>query len=306
MFHDARFAKLKSVAQHRDLARLFAQPFHVLLRFFTETFEHHSAEIFRAKNFRALGFDPAGANADLIDAIHQLRDEMKLKAGVAKGRDLPFRRENNLRILNGVFDVVLFQNSAGEDTTKQAQVPVGWSSRDPSFTCCSLHTGIIDAGYNVGCQRGVAGIGHPGERETARSASALLFLQERQERFVAFVFHSFYRNEMEGSRVDGIALSARRRRVGKEMAEVGIAAFGADLDALHVPRIVRFFNDEIFRDRFGKRGPAGAAIEFVERSEEWFAGGDIDVDAGAFVFPELILEGGFCTILAHDKILVRL
>jgi len=34
---------------------------------------------------------------------------MKLKAGVAKRRDLPFRRENNLRILNGVFDVVLFQ-----------------------------------------------------------------------------------------------------------------------------------------------------------------------------------------------------
>src|SRR5438874_13496184 len=75
----------------------------------------------RAKNLRPLSFNPAGANSDLIDPVHQLGDEMKLKAGVAKGRDLPFRRENNLRILNGVFDIVLFQNSAGKNTTEAAQ-----------------------------------------------------------------------------------------------------------------------------------------------------------------------------------------
>ena len=95
---------------------------------------------------------------------------------------------------------------------------------------------------------------------------------------------------MEGGRVDGIALSGRRRRVGKEMAKVGIASFGAHLGALHVVRSVQVFDQEIFRDRFGKRGQAGAAIEFVERSEEWFAGNDIDVNAGALVVPELILE----------------
>src|SRR5438105_9871641 len=102
---------------------MLAQPFHVLLRFFTKSFEHHSAKIFWTENFRALGFDPASANADLIDPVHQLRDEMKLKAGVAKGRDLPFRRENNLRILNGVFDVVLFQNSTAYSTTTEARFP---------------------------------------------------------------------------------------------------------------------------------------------------------------------------------------
>jgi hypothetical protein len=48
---------------------------------------------------------------------------MKLKAGVAKGRDLPFRRENNLRILNGILDIVLFQNPAADHTTKEAQFP---------------------------------------------------------------------------------------------------------------------------------------------------------------------------------------
>jgi len=110
---------------------------------------------------------------------------------------------------------------------------------------------------------------------------------------------------MEGGRIDGVALSGRRRRVGKEMAKVGIASFGAHLSALHVVRSVRFLDEEIFRDRFGKRGKAGAAIEFVERSEEWFTGNDIDVDAGALVLPELVLEGGLCATFPHDKILVR-
>ena len=111
---------------------------------------------------------------------------------------------------------------------------------------------------------------------------------------------------MEGGRVDGVALSGRRGRVGKEMAEVGIATFGADLSALHAVRSVHFLDEEIFRDRLGKRGTARAAIKFVERSEEWFARDDIDVNAGAFVVPKLILEGGLCAILAHDRILFRL
>ena len=111
---------------------------------------------------------------------------------------------------------------------------------------------------------------------------------------------------MEGGRVDGVALARRRSRVGKEMAEVGIAALGANLSALHAVRSVHFLDEEIFRDRLGKRGTARAAIKFVERSEEWFARDDIDVNAGAFVVPKLILEGGLCAILAHDRILVRL
>src|SRR5437764_15202052 len=90
------------------------------------------------------------------------------------------------------------------------------------------------------------------------------------------------------------------------MANVSTAAFGTDLSALHVQRGIHFFDHEIFRDWFGKRGPAGAAIEFVERSKEWFAGDDIDVKADTLVVPELILEGGLGAILAHDKILLRL
>src|SRR5713101_8153173 len=100
---------------------------------------------------------------------------------------------------------------------------------------------------------------------------ALLFLQKRQERFVTFTFHSFDWNKMEGGRVNGVNLSGGRFRVGKEMAKVGIASFGAHLGALHIVRSVQVLDEEIFRDRFAKRGHAEAAIEFVERSEEWFA-----------------------------------
>src|SRR5438874_10274425 len=111
---------------------------------------------------------------------------------------------------------------------------------------------------------------------------------------------------MESGRVDSVALPCRRSWVGKEMAKVGIAAFSTDLGALHVPRGVHFFDHEIFRDRFGKRGPTSAAIEFVERSKERFAGDDIDVNTDTLVVPELILKGRLGAILAHDKILVRL
>ena len=90
------------------------------------------------------------------------------------------------------------------------------------------------------------------------------------------------------------------------MPEVGIASFGADFSTLHVARSVHAFDEEIFRDRFGKRRPSRAAIEFLERSEEWFAGDNIDVNSGALVVPKLILEGGLCPILAHDRILLRL
>jgi len=51
---------------------------------------------------------------------------MKLETGGAKGRDLPFRRENYLGILKRVFNIVLLQSSAGEDT-------MGWPRRNPTL-----------------------------------------------------------------------------------------------------------------------------------------------------------------------------
>src|SRR5206468_12676142 len=98
----------------------------------------------------------------------------------------------------------------------------------------------------------------------------LLFLQKRQERFVTFIFHSFDWNEMEGGRVNEVTLSGGRFRVGKEMAKVGVASFGAHLGALHIVRSVQLLDEEIVRDRFAKGGHADAAVVFVERSEELF------------------------------------
>jgi len=48
---------------------------------------------------------------------------MKLETGCAKGRDLPVRREDYLGILQRVFNIVLLQDAAGEDT-------MGWPGRN--------------------------------------------------------------------------------------------------------------------------------------------------------------------------------
>ena len=72
---------------------------------------------------------------------------------------------------------------------------------------------------------------------------------------------------MEGRRVNGVTLSGGRFRLRIEIAEAGIASFGAHLRALHIARSVQVLDEEIFRDRFAKCGQADAAVEFVERSE---------------------------------------
>src|SRR5437867_13200664 len=93
---------------------------------------------------------------------------------------------------------------------------------------------------------------------------------------------------MQSSRVNRVTLSTGRFRVDKEMAEVGVTAFGANLSALHIVRCVQSLDQEIFRDRFTKCGHANLTVEFVERSEEWLASNDIHVDACAVVVPEII------------------
>src|SRR5207248_3545101 len=133
-----------------------------------------------------------------------------------------------------------------------------------------------------------------------------LFLHKRHERFVTVAFHSFDWNEMESGRVNGVTLSGGRFRVGKEMAKVGVTSFGAHLGALHIVRSVQVLDEEIFRDRFAKCGHADLGVVFVERSEEWFAGNNIDVDAGALVVPEFVLKRGLRATFPHDGIFLGL
>src|SRR5207244_13006769 len=133
-----------------------------------------------------------------------------------------------------------------------------------------------------------------------------LFLHKRHERFVTVAFHSFDWNEMEGGRVNGVTLSGGRLRFGKEMAKVGVTSFGAHLGALHIVRTVQALRDEIFRALFAKRGQAEAAIEFVGRSKQMFAGNDIDIDAGARVIRELVWTRRLGATLPHDEIFLGL
>jgi hypothetical protein len=111
---------------------------------------------------------------------------------------------------------------------------------------------------------------------------------------------------MEGGRVNGVILSGGRFRVGKEIAKVGVTSFGAHLGALHIDRSVHLLDEEIFRDRFAECRHADAGIEFVERSEQWFAGDDIDVDAGTLVIPELVLIRRLGATFPHDEIFLGL
>ena len=93
---------------------------------------------------------------------------MKLKAGITKGRDLLFGRENNLRILNRVFDIVLFQIL--EATIRRR--------------CRDFQT-------NAGITRAVP------LAPTARNTPApySLLFDQRDEFFIIFHLHLLQRNE---------------------------------------------------------------------------------------------------------------
>src|SRR5436190_24293123 len=105
---------------------------------------------------------------------------------------------------------------------------------------------------------------------------------------------------MEGGRVNGVTLSRGRFRIGKNMAKVSVTSLGAHLGPTHIVRRVQVLDQKIFRDRFAKCGQADLCIEFIDRSEEWLEGNDIDVDTLLIAVPKLILERRFGATLPHD------
>jgi hypothetical protein len=133
-----------------------------------------------------------------------------------------------------------------------------------------------------------------------------LFLEKRQNRFVAPVLQFFDRDEMEGGRVNNVTLSRGRFRIDKDIAKVSVASLGVHLCTLHVVRSIQALCEQIFRDRFAECGLADASVEFVERSKQRFAGNDVDVDASLLIVPELILESPLAATLAHDGIFLGL
>src|SRR5262245_9032195 len=62
--------------------------------------------MFRRKYLRALRVDFSIANPDLIDPIHQLRDEIKVETGAAERGDLSLGSNNHMRVFNRVVEII--------------------------------------------------------------------------------------------------------------------------------------------------------------------------------------------------------
>src|SRR5438309_2339183 len=88
------------------------------------------------------------------------------------------------------------------------------------------------------------------------------------------------------------------------MTEMRIAFLSAQLCTDHAITLVGSLYDMFRRDRFGETGPAGAAIEFVERGEKRFVRDDIDINAGVVIVPVRVSKGRFGPVLARDMILL--
>ena len=63
--------------------------------------------MFGRENLRTISVDLSIADSDFVDAVHQLRNEVKSKTGRAERSDLLFRGEDHLGVFNSVLEIVL-------------------------------------------------------------------------------------------------------------------------------------------------------------------------------------------------------
>ena len=67
--------------------------------------------------------------------------------------------------------------------------------------------------------------------------------------------------------------------------------------------VICFLDHVFLYDRLGKAWPARAGFKFIDGGKEWFARNHINLDAGFFIVPILVLEGGFCAVILCDVLL---
>src|SRR5436190_19080753 len=132
----------------------------------------------------------------------------------------------------------------------------------------------------------------------------LLRLKQRQIFGVTFLFQFLHRYELQRGGVHAETLTGRRRAVVKEVAEVRIARFPTDLNTLHSVRSIALFRHAILLNGLSETWPAGAAIEFVERTKERFAGDKIDVNSRLVIVPVGIVKWRLCAALTRHLVLV--
>ena len=98
----------------------------------------------------------------------------------------------------------------------------------------------------------------------------------------------------------------RLRAVGKDVAEVAVAARAQDLDAHHAVAAIRLGRDVLVGDRLEEARPAGARIELGVRREQRQPAADARVDAAALVVEQRAAERPLGAVRArHGELLGR-
>jgi hypothetical protein len=112
IFGNVSLAELKSVAEDSNISEVITHLIDVPLRFFPESFEKKSAIMFGGENLWSFGVNFSVANPDLINLIHQLRDQIKAKACAPEAGNLPLGREDHTRIFNCVMEIIFGHDGA--------------------------------------------------------------------------------------------------------------------------------------------------------------------------------------------------
>src|SRR5581483_11878352 len=87
-------------------------------------------------------------------------------------------------------------------------------------------------------------------------------------------------NLFQRYRIHAITQPARRRTVGKNMAEMGVARIANRLDPLHPMRPIHPVSNRVRRNRLRERRPPGARIEFLRSVEKQRFATKAGIDAG--------------------------
>src|SRR5436305_13616583 len=139
---------------------------------------------------------------------------------------------------------------------------------------------------------------------TLRLLRDLLWLKQRQIFAVTFLYQFLHRYELQRGGVHAETLAGRRGAIIEQVAEMRITRFSPNLGTLHSIRSIAFFCHAICLDGLGETGPARATIEFIQGTQERFAGDDIHVNSWLVIIPVGVMKRRLCAALTRHLVLV--
>src|SRR5690348_16738554 len=110
-------------------------------------------------------------------------------------------------------------------------------------------------------------------------------------------------DELERHGVHAVAVSGRRRTVGKDVAEMAVATRAADLRAHHAVVRVADFAHVCGIERREETRPARAGLELAARLEQREAAQPADVGAGLVIVEQRAAEGALGAVIEKDPAL---